>query len=181
MKHEKKKFAPDGENDNSNSSCSSTKDTEECKAVSPITIAQPQPPPPSTLEPRIEAKPKKDKTKKKEKKLEKEEKRRRRRDLSPGDDEPSMKTPKDESDATPPVLEVENHGELQENPEDYLRILQDLQHKIMSLQDNTELQKVVKLIAETGRYEVSARTFDFDLCLLERSTVRRLQEFFAAS
>lgn len=76
--------------------------------------------------------------------------------------------------------EVDNK-ENKENPEDYMNILRDLQHKIMALQDNTELQKVVQLIAETGRYEVSARTFDFDLCLLERSTVKQLQEFFASS
>jgi hypothetical protein len=64
--------------------------------------------------------------------------------------------------------------------EDYFGLLRDLQHKIMGLKDNSDLQKVVKLIAETGRYEVSAHTFDFDLCLLDRSTVQQLQEFFAS-
>ena len=50
----------------------------------------------------------------------------------------------------------------------------------MALKDNSDLQKVVKLIAETGRYEVSAHTFDFDLCLLDRSTVQQLQDFFSS-
>ncbi|KAJ3621662.1 hypothetical protein MTP99_003774 [Tenebrio molitor] len=68
----------------------------------------------------------------------------------------------------------------QEEEEDYFGLLRDLQHKIMGLKDNSDLQKVVKLIAETGRYEVSAHTFDFDLCLLDRSTVQQLQEFFAS-
>ncbi|KAJ8981774.1 hypothetical protein NQ317_002368 [Molorchus minor] len=64
--------------------------------------------------------------------------------------------------------------------EDYMGMLRDLQHKIMGLKDNSDLQKVVQLIAETGRYEVSAHTFDFDLCLLDRSTVRQLQDFFSS-
>ncbi|XP_044262135.1 protein AF-9 isoform X2 [Tribolium madens] len=67
-----------------------------------------------------------------------------------------------------------------EEEEDYFGLLRDLQHKIMGLKDNSDLQKVVKLIAETGRYEVSAHTFDFDLCLLDRSTVQQLQDFFAS-
>lgn len=71
-----------------------------------------------------------------------------------------------------------NGGQAATNSEDYMNVLRELQHKIMSLQDNAELQKVVQLIAETGRFEVSARTFDFDLCLLERSTIKQLQEFF---
>ncbi|KAG5878299.1 hypothetical protein JTB14_017650 [Gonioctena quinquepunctata] len=58
-------------------------------------------------------------------------------------------------------------------------MLRDLQHKIMNLKDNADLQKVVQLIAKTGPYEVSAHTFDFDLCLLDTSTVRQLQEFFS--
>lgn len=78
------------------------------------------------------------------------------------------------------IKEVIPKENTKENPEDYMNILRDLQQKIMSLQDNNELQKVVQLIAETGRFEVSARTFDFDLCLLDRSTVRQLQEFFAS-
>lgn len=50
----------------------------------------------------------------------------------------------------------------------------------MGLKDNGDLQKIVQLIAETGRFEVSANTFDFDLCLLDRATVQQLQNFFAS-
>ncbi|XP_063906420.1 protein AF-9 [Zophobas morio] len=64
--------------------------------------------------------------------------------------------------------------------DDYFGLLRGLQTKIMALKDNSDLQKVVKLIAETGRYEVSAHTFDFDLCLLDRSTVQQLQDFFSS-
>lgn len=61
-----------------------------------------------------------------------------------------------------------------------MSMLRELQTKIMGLKDNSDLQKVVQLIAETGRYEVSAHTFDFDLCLLDRSTVMQLQSFFSS-
>lgn len=64
---------------------------------------------------------------------------------------------------------------------DYLTQLRALQQKIMSLQDNNELQQVVDMIAATGCYEITSRTFDFDLCALDRNTVQRLQDFFSHS
>ncbi|XP_018323242.1 protein ENL [Agrilus planipennis] len=82
------------------------------------------------------------------------------------------------TDEEPAPQEDEDAGENDENREAYMNRLKDLQQRIMTLEDNDELQKVVELIAKTGKYEVSARTFDFDLCLLERSTIRKLQEFF---
>lgn len=52
----------------------------------------------------------------------------------------------------------------------------------MSLEDNNELQQVVEMIIETGNYEITGeKTFDFDLCTLDRTTVQRLQTFFATS
>lgn len=64
---------------------------------------------------------------------------------------------------------------------DYMSELKNLQHKIMTLQDNQELQQVVEMIAETGCYEITSKTFDFDLCALDRTTVQRLLDFFAKS
>lgn len=64
---------------------------------------------------------------------------------------------------------------------DYLSQLRTLQHKIMSLQGNREMQQVVDMIAATGCYEITSQTFDFDLCALDRSTVQRLQEFLSQS
>ncbi|XP_014216056.1 protein AF-9 [Copidosoma floridanum] len=64
--------------------------------------------------------------------------------------------------------------------EDYVLQLKELQQKIMTLQDNQELQRVVQVIAETGQYEITKKTFDFDLCTLDRRTVQRLQQFFAS-
>lgn len=64
---------------------------------------------------------------------------------------------------------------------DYMSELKDLQHKIMTLQDNNELQQVVEMIATTGCYEITTKTFDFDLCALDRTTVQRLQDFFSTT
>lgn len=60
--------------------------------------------------------------------------------------------------------------------EKYIAQLKALQQKIQNIQDNDELQQVVEMIVATGCYEVNNRTFDFDLCALDRSTVQRLQE-----
>ncbi|KAI5651381.1 YEATS family domain-containing protein [Phthorimaea operculella] len=57
---------------------------------------------------------------------------------------------------------------------DYMVQLRGLQQRIMMIKNNEELERVVNLIAETGRYEVTTQTFDFDLCLLDRSTVQQL-------
>lgn len=63
-------------------------------------------------------------------------------------------------------------------PNDYMSELKELQHKIMNLQDNSDLQQVVEMIAATGQYEITSKTFDFDLCSLDRGTVERLVNFF---
>ncbi|XP_070504117.1 protein ENL [Chironomus tepperi] len=62
---------------------------------------------------------------------------------------------------------------------EYLDELKDLKHKITTLKNNDHLQHVVRLIASTGCYEITKSTFDFDLVQLDKSTVQRLQEFFA--
>lgn len=72
-------------------------------------------------------------------------------------------------------------GEVAMQPPEYMIELKDLHDRIMGLQSNIELQQVVELIATTGLYEITSRTFDFDLCRLDRKTVRKLQEFLANS
>lgn len=57
---------------------------------------------------------------------------------------------------------------------DYMLQLRSLQQRILMIKNNEDLERVVNLIAETGRYEVTTQTFDFDLCLLDRSTVQQL-------
>ncbi|KAI4502509.1 hypothetical protein M0802_002421 [Mischocyttarus mexicanus] len=84
-------------------------------------------------------------------------------------------------DSTNCTLVESDSGEPPVFSEDYVSQLKDLQHKIMTLQDNDELQRVVRVIEETGQYEITKKTFDFDLCALDRRTVQRLQQFFSAS
>ncbi|XP_017766615.1 PREDICTED: protein AF-9 [Eufriesea mexicana] len=81
-------------------------------------------------------------------------------------------------DSTNSTLVDSDMGEPPVFSEDYVSQLKDLQQKIMTLQDNQELQRVVQVIAETGQYEITKKTFDFDLCALDRRTVQRLQQFF---
>ncbi|XP_076661201.1 ENL/AF9-related superfamily elongation complex transcription factor [Halictus rubicundus] len=83
-------------------------------------------------------------------------------------------------DSTNSTLVDSDMGEPPVFSEDYVSQLKDLQQKIMTLQDNQELQRVVQVIAETGQYEITKKTFDFDLCALDRRTVQRLQQFFAS-
>ncbi|KAG8232347.1 hypothetical protein J437_LFUL008815 [Ladona fulva] len=64
---------------------------------------------------------------------------------------------------------------------EYLSELLDLQKKIMTINDGEELQKVVHVLAQSGKYEINSKTFDVDLCALDKSTVKKLQEFFSAS
>lgn len=77
--------------------------------------------------------------------------------------------------------ETDAHPAQQVFSDDYVTQLKELQQKIMTLQDNQELQRVVQVIAETGQYEITKKTFDFDLCALDRRTVLRLQQFFSTS
>jgi predicted Zn-ribbon and HTH transcriptional regulator len=57
----------------------------------------------------------------------------------------------------------------------YSSQLMELQHRIMTLKDDNELQLVVDEIAETGLYKITNETFDFDLTKLEKKTVNKLQ------
>ncbi|KAH8369369.1 hypothetical protein KR009_009201 [Drosophila setifemur] len=87
-------------------------------------------------------------------------------------------TTNNNSGHSPAEITAPGHLQL---PTEYLSELQELHHKIMTLQDNEELQHVVEMIAATGCYEITHKTFDFDLCKLDRGTVQRLQEFLATS
>lgn len=62
--------------------------------------------------------------------------------------------------------------------DEYITKLKELQRKIMTLEDNSGLQQIVQVVAETGQYEITTQTFDFDLCTLDESIVQRLLDFF---
>ena len=56
----------------------------------------------------------------------------------------------------------------------------DLYEQIMNCEDSDNLQKVVDIIENTGLYKVSEKTFEFDLCYLEKATLRKIQKCLAS-
>ncbi|KAM9826798.1 protein AF-9 [Neosynchiropus ocellatus] len=63
----------------------------------------------------------------------------------------------------------------------YLDELVELHKRLMTLREGHILQQIVNLIEETGHFHITNTTFDFDLCSLDRSTVRKLQGYLEAS
>ncbi|XP_071795335.1 uncharacterized protein [Asterias amurensis] len=61
-------------------------------------------------------------------------------------------------------------------PKSYLSDLISLHQKLSSLQNRDQLQRVVDLIEETGLFQVTDATFDFDLCSLDQTTLTKLQD-----
>ncbi|XP_054863813.1 protein AF-9 isoform X2 [Amphiprion ocellaris] len=63
----------------------------------------------------------------------------------------------------------------------YLDELVELHKRLMALREGHILQQIVNLIEETGHFHITNTTFDFDLCSLDRSTVRKLQSYLETS
>ncbi|XP_057288903.1 protein AF-9 [Pezoporus wallicus] len=59
----------------------------------------------------------------------------------------------------------------------YLDELVELHRRLMTLRERHVLQQIVNLIEETGHFHITNTTFDFDLCSLDRTTVRKLQSY----
>ena len=57
---------------------------------------------------------------------------------------------------------------------DSVALLLELQRKLMSVTDRNILRQVVQIIEGTGNYRLNKSTFDFDLCKLDRATVKQL-------
>ncbi len=51
----------------------------------------------------------------------------------------------------------------------------------MTMQIVPSVFQIVNLIEETGHFHITNTTFDFDLCSLDRSTVRKLQSYLETS
>ncbi|KAF4531963.1 hypothetical protein B566_EDAN010210 [Ephemera danica] len=115
----------------------------------------------------------------------KDEKRNRKRKSSRESEErePAIKSFKQEVSRPPQKVQMLAPPEparstSNELTDQYRSELEELQHKIMSLDDDEELQRLVNVVTETGQYEITTKTLDFDLCALDKSTVKRLQDFF---
>ncbi|KAJ8373016.1 hypothetical protein AAFF_G00272070 [Aldrovandia affinis] len=63
----------------------------------------------------------------------------------------------------------------------YLDELVELHRRLMALRERHVLQQIVNLIEETGHFHLTNTTFDFDLCSLDRPTVRKLQSYLETS
>ncbi|KAM9329745.1 protein AF-9 [Gastrophryne carolinensis] len=63
----------------------------------------------------------------------------------------------------------------------YLDELVELHRRLMTLRERHILQQIVNLIEETGHFHITNTTFDFDLCSLDKSTVRKLQSYLETS
>lgn len=55
--------------------------------------------------------------------------------------------------------------------------LKRLHKQLNSLQDPQQLQEIVNIIEQTGLYNLTASTFDFDLCKLDDQTLNKLVKF----
>ncbi|XP_075467714.1 protein ENL isoform X2 [Ascaphus truei] len=62
----------------------------------------------------------------------------------------------------------------------YTDELVDLHRRLMALRERNVLQQIVNLIEETGHFNVTNTTFDFDLFSLDETTVRKLQSYLEA-
>ncbi|XP_061099584.1 protein ENL-like isoform X3 [Conger conger] len=67
------------------------------------------------------------------------------------------------------------------SPQAYTEELVDLHRRLMALRERNVLQQIVNLIEETGHFNVTNTTFDFDLFSLDESTVRKLQSYLEAT
>jgi YEATS domain-containing protein 1/3 len=65
------------------------------------------------------------------------------------------------------------------NGEDLIELLK-LHRKLESMQDTSIIQRVVQEIEKTGLYKISDETFDFDLCELDSSTVKKIHNFLCS-
>ncbi|XP_031441078.1 protein AF-9 isoform X2 [Clupea harengus] len=101
--------------------------------------------------------------------------RHRRVSLSDGSDS-------DNSSASSPLLRNEGPPLLKtSNNQAYLDELVELHKRLMALRERHILQQIVNLIEETGHFHITNTTFDFDLCSLDKPTVRKLQSYLETS
>ncbi|KAJ8008231.1 hypothetical protein DPEC_G00102660 [Dallia pectoralis] len=122
--------------------------------------------------------------------------RHRRVSLSDGSDSENSSAPSPHSRHEPPpllktsntqILEVKSP--IKQTKQDknidcdkaYLEELVELHRRLMALRERHILQQIVNLIEETGHFHITNTTFDFDLCSLDKTTVRKLQSYLETS
>lgn len=53
--------------------------------------------------------------------------------------------------------------------------LVQLYRRLVSLKDSSLLQRVADILETTGRFELTETTLDFDLCALDKSTIKKIE------
>ncbi|XP_020382878.2 protein AF-9 isoform X1 [Rhincodon typus] len=123
-----------------------------------------------------------------------------RMSLSDGSDSENSSTSSPPRSEAPPILKANNSNNQvlevksplkQSKPEKtikngeydkaYLDELVELHRRLMTLRERHILQQIVNLIEETGHFHITNTTFDFDLCSLDKTTVRKLQSYLETS
>ncbi|XP_031688290.1 protein AF-9 isoform X4 [Oncorhynchus kisutch] len=120
--------------------------------------------------------------------------RHRRVSLSDGSESENSSAPSPHSrHEPPPLLKTSNNQilEVKQTKQDknknidcdkaYLDELVELHRRLMTLRERHILQQIVNLIEETGHFHITNTTFDFDLCSLDKITVRKLQSYLETS
>uniref|UniRef100_A0A667XS51 MLLT3 super elongation complex subunit n=1 Tax=Myripristis murdjan TaxID=586833 RepID=A0A667XS51_9TELE len=116
----------------------------------------------------------------------------RRVSLSDGSESENSSSPSPPSrNDAPPLIKTSNNQKQPEHEHSmvkmccvsqaYLDELVELHRRLMTLREGHILQQIVNLIEETGHFHITNTTFDFDLCSLDRSTVRKLQSYLETS
>ncbi|XP_078070403.1 protein AF-9 isoform X1 [Mustelus asterias] len=123
----------------------------------------------------------------------------RRMSLSDGSDSENSSSSSPPRNEAPPILKANNSNNQvlevksplkQSKPEKikngeydkaYLDELVELHRRLMTLRERHILQQIVNLIEETGHFHITNTTFDFDLCSLDKTTVRKLQSYLETS
>ncbi|XP_072373034.1 protein AF-9 isoform X1 [Scyliorhinus torazame] len=124
----------------------------------------------------------------------------RRMSLSDGSDSENSSSSTPPRSEAPPILKANNSNNQvlevksplkQSKPEKtikngeydqaYLDELVELHRRLMTLRERHILQQIVNLIEETGHFHITNTTFDFDLCSLDKTTVRKLQSYLETS
>ncbi|NXN09078.1 AF9 protein, partial [Indicator maculatus] len=118
--------------------------------------------------------------------------------LSDGSDTESSSASSPHHEPAPPLLKTNNNqilevkSPIKQNKSDkqikngdcdkaYLDELVELHRRLMTLRERHVLQQIVNLIEETGHFHITNTTFDFDLCSLDKTTVRKLQSYLETS
>ncbi|XP_054253557.1 protein AF-9 [Indicator indicator] len=118
--------------------------------------------------------------------------------LSDGSDTESSSASSSHHEPAPPLLKTNNNqilevkNPIKQNKSDkqikngdcdkaYLDELVELHRRLMTLRERHVLQQIVNLIEETGHFHITNTTFDFDLCSLDKTTVRKLQSYLETS